>query len=34
MQLVGRRLETAELDYRGESRELARIQAGLTEPAQ
>jgi hypothetical protein len=34
MQLFGRRLETAELDYRGEGRELARIQTGLSGPAQ
>jgi hypothetical protein len=31
---IGRRFETAELDYRGEGRELARIQAGLTGGAQ
>lgn len=29
MQSFGRGFETAELDYRGERRELARIQAGL-----
>jgi hypothetical protein len=34
MQLFSGRLETAELDYRGESRELASIQAGLTGAAQ
>jgi hypothetical protein len=34
MQSLGRRLETAELDYRGEGRELARVQTGLTGAAQ
>ncbi len=34
MQLFGGRLETAELDYRGEGRELARVQTGFTRAAQ
>ncbi|WP_319435971.1 hypothetical protein [Mycobacterium sp. RTGN5] len=34
MQLFGGRLETAELDYRGEGRELARVQTGFTGRAQ
>jgi hypothetical protein len=34
MQLVGRGFEAAEFNDRGEGRELARIQAGLTGPAQ
>jgi hypothetical protein len=29
MQVFGRRLETAELNYRGEGRELTRVQTGL-----
>jgi hypothetical protein len=32
--LIGRSLEAAEFDYRGEGRELARIQPGLSGPAQ
>jgi hypothetical protein len=34
VQAISRRLETTELDYRGEGRELTRIQAGLTGNAQ
>jgi hypothetical protein len=34
VQSFGRRLETAEFDYRGEGRELARIQTGFTGAAQ